>query len=82
MAFNTGNCPTIATGAAPTPSLLSAPRPRPVEDEPRLPDEPEGDIPMPKIRDPLETEEDDMPFIEPPGPDITPFEPPQRLQER
>lgn len=61
---------------------LTAPRPRPVEDEPTLPSEPEGDIPIPKIRDPHENDEDGTPFIEPPETDITPFEPPQKLPVR
>ena len=61
---------------------FTAPRPRPVEFEPTLPDEPVGDIPIPKIRDPGEDDEDDTPFIEPSEPDVTPFEPPQRLPIR
>lgn len=69
----------VARSAAP---LMAAPRPRPVEDEPTLPDEPEGDVPIPKIRDPHENEQDGTPVIEPPEPDITPFEPPQRLPVR
>lgn len=62
--------------------FLAVPRPRPVEDEPTLPNAPEGDIPTPRIRDPHENEEDDTPFIEPSEPDITPFEPPQQLPVR
>ena len=61
---------------------LATPRPRPVEDEPTLPNEPEGDIPIPKIRDPHENEKDDIPYIEPTEPGITPFEPPQKLPVR
>ena len=61
---------------------MAAPRPRPVEDEPTLPDEPIGDIPIPKIRDPRENDEDGTPAIEPPEQDIPPFEPPQILPVR